>query len=220
MINKDTLLFGSFSKKAGNIGCFIFNKCFSYYNINAIYKSFSIKNFDDAILASKCLNFSGFAVSMPYKRDVISYLKSSDDIVKKTNSCNTVIIKNGELFGFNTDYYSIYNYLSNMNILDKKIYILGDGAYSRNVQVCCKELNINFEIITRKNWNKITSIQNSIIFNCTPVENIIYENTNIFIDCNINSESGKKLALKQASIQFELYTGYKFPENLITYDQL
>jgi shikimate 5-dehydrogenase len=103
--------------------------------------------------------------------------------------------------------------------IDKCIYILGNGAYSRNVQICCKELKISYEIITREDWNKIVLIKDSIIFNCTPVENIDYDISNIFIDCNINSVSGKKLAIKQASIQFELYTGKKFPE-IITYNDL
>ena len=83
MINKDTLLFGSFSKKAGNNGCIIFNKCFLFYNINAIYKSFSIDKLDEAIISALCLKFSGFAVSMPYKSEIIPYLSEFDDIVKK-----------------------------------------------------------------------------------------------------------------------------------------
>jgi shikimate 5-dehydrogenase len=219
MINKDTLLFGSFSKKAGNIGCIIFNKSFLHYNINAIYKSFSINNLSEAIISAKCLGFSGFAVSMPYKKEIIPYLNSFNEIVKKTESCNTVIIKNGELIGFNTDYYSIYDCLLNTKIDDKTLFILGNGAYSRNVEICCQELKINYQIITRENWNKIILIQNAVIFNCTPVENITYDLTNIFIDCNINTVTGKKLALKQASIQFEIYTDYKFPK-YITYNDL
>lgn len=218
MINKDTMLFGSFSKRAGNIGCIVFNKCFKHYNINAIYKSFSVNNLNDAIISVKCLGFSGFAVSMPFKNEIISYLDKKDEIIEKTNSCNTVIIKNGKLEGYNTDYYSIYSYLDSLNI-KKKLYILGNGAYSRNAQVCCKELNIDFEIIVRDNWDKILLIENSIIFNCTPVENIKVSDSNIFIDCNINSETGKKLALKQASLQFELYTSLKFP-NIISYNAL
>lgn len=240
MINKDTLLFGSFSKKAGNVGCIIFNTCFKHYNINAIYKSFSVNNLNDAIISAKCLGFSGFAVSMPFKSEIIPYLDKTDEIVQKTNSCNTVIVKNGKLEGYNTDYYSIYEYLdtlnysgdwpnedltrgpcpvSNLHQSNRKMYILGNGAYSRNVQICCTEMNIDFELITRNNWNKILSINNSIIFNCTPVENIHYHDSNIFIDCNTNSETGKKLALKQASLQFELYTALKFP-NIVSQEIL
>lgn len=218
IIDKNTLLFGSFSIKAGNVGCKLFNTSFQYHNINAIYKSFSIKNIKDAVVSAKCLNFSGFAVSMPFKTVIIQHLDEYDDVVKKTNSCNTVIIKNNKLIGYNTDYISVKNYLKNMiknnnNFLNLKFYILGNGSYSGTVQICCKELNIDYEIITRQNWNKIESINNSIIFNCTPVENININKNNKFIDCINTSNTGKELAKIQASIQYKLYTGMDFPLN-------
>jgi shikimate 5-dehydrogenase len=208
-------LFGSFSEKAGNVGCLIFNKCFQYYKLNAIYKSFSIDNLHDAIISAKCLGFSGFAVSMPFKNKILTYLDHMDDIVKKTNSCNTVLIKNGKLYGYNTDYFSIYEYLQQIEFTQNRfMYILGDGAYSKNVQNCCDELNIQYEIITRTTWGKINSIKKSIIFNCTPVENIEYNSSNHFINCINTSSTGKILALKQATLQFSLYTGLSFPTDI------
>ena len=212
-INKNTLLFGSFSIKAGNVGCKLFNTCFQYHEINAIYKSFSIKNISDAIISAKCLNFSGFAVSMPFKTDIIQYLDEVDEIVKKTQSCNTVINKGSKLYGYNTDYTAVKSYLlDHLNDFTiNKIFILGNGSYSGTVQICCKELNIEFEVITRKNWYKIQSIKNGVFFNCTPVENIIFDPTNLFIDCINTTETGKDLAKRQAAIQYKLYTGKEFP---------
>jgi shikimate 5-dehydrogenase len=204
-INKDTLLFGSFSQKAGNVGCVFFNHWFHHYKIDAIYKSFTIHHLEDAILSAKTLGFSGFAVSMPYKTKIILYLDEIDDIVKKTNSCNTVLLKDGKLWGYNTDYYSIFEYLR--DIENNKIFILGNGAYSKNVQICCLDLGKSFEIITRELWHTIELIENSVIFNCTPVENIEFNHSNIFIDCINTTPTGKILANKQASLQFALYTG-------------
>ena len=42
------------------------------------------------------------------------------------------------------------------------------------------------------------------------IENIKVNN-NIFIDCIVTTETGKKLATIQASHQFELYTDLEFP---------
>ena len=94
MINKDTKLFGSFSRKAGSVGCKLFNTCFKFDDLNAIYKSFSVENISNAVKSAKCLNFSGFAVSMPFKTQIIPLLDEIDDIVKRTNSCNTVFVRN------------------------------------------------------------------------------------------------------------------------------
>lgn len=202
MINKDTLIFGSFSKKAGNVGCLFFNTEFQKRGINAIYKSFSIVSIQDAVAAAKCLGFSGFAVSMPFKTEIIQYLDEVDDIVKKTNSCNTVLIRNSKLYGYNTDYYAVKEVLSKVN---SPLYILGNGGYSKTVQVCAKERGLSYSIITRETWKTISSIQNSTVFNCTPVEMISVDTTNCFIDCIVSTPTGADLALKQAGVQLELY---------------
>ena len=204
-INKDTRIFCSFSKKAGNVGCLFFNNEFKKRDIDAIYKSFSVESIKDAISAAKCLQFSGFAISMPYKIEVLNYLDDSDITVKKTGSCNTVVLKDSKLYGYNTDYLSIKHFLELYSIKIPFLYILGSGGYSRSVQACCQDMNIPFKVITRENWNEIETIVNSVIFNCTPLENISISNTNNFIDCIVASETGSILAKKQAELQLEIY---------------
>lgn len=213
IIDKNTLLFGSFSKKAGSVGCKLFNTSFQFHNINAIYKSFSIENIEQAIVSVKCLRFSGFGVSMPFKTEIIKYINNIDENVKKTNSCNTVLNKNNILYGYNTDYMAVKEFLIEFEHNKKnQLYILGNGSYSKTVQICCQELNINYNLITRNNWNIIKNIKNSTIFNCTPVENISYDiETNRFIDCVNTTKTGYILAKKQAAIQYKLYTNKVFP---------
>ena len=57
-INKDTKIYCSFSENAGNKGCQFFNPAFFKYNINAIYKSFSVNNIDNALNCAKFLKFN------------------------------------------------------------------------------------------------------------------------------------------------------------------
>lgn len=207
-IDKDTLIFGSFAKNAGNNGCIIFNIAFKYYGLNAIYKSFSINNIEDAIKAARTLNFKGFAITMPYKKEVIKYVDELDINVKNIGSANTIVNNNGILKAYNTDFLAAKELL---NESKNKLFILGDGGFSAAVQYAAKELELKFNLITRKNWNEIKNIKNSTIFNCTPVSNLVIDKSNIFIDCLITSETGKRLSLIQASHQFKLYTGLEFP---------
>ena len=67
-------------------------------------------------------------------------------------------------------------------------------------------------MITRDTWNEIHDIQDSVIYNCTPVDitNMVH-NSNDFINCLVESKTGKKLARLQASKQFEMYTRKEFP---------
>ena len=211
-INKDTEIYCSFAKQAGNTGCQMMNSAFYYYGLNKIYKSFSVDNIEDAINSVKTLGIKGFAITMPYKIEVLDYVDELDDSVKKIQSANTVINDNGKLIAYNTDYYAAKTMLSEINFLNgyPKIFILGNGGYSKAVQQAVKDLNLDYTLITRDNWDTIDDIRNSVVYNCTPISVDINE-YNTYINSDVKSETGLRLATLQASKQFELYTGLKFP---------
>jgi len=211
-INKDTEIYCSFAKQAGNTGCQMMNTAFYYYGLNKIYKSFSVDNIEDAVNSVKTLGIKGFAITMPYKIEVLNYVDELDDSVKNIQSANTVINDNGKLTAYNTDYYAAKTMLSEINFLNgyPKIYILGNGGYSKAVQQAVKDLNLNYTLITRDNWDMIDSIRNSVVYNCTPI-GVDIDKYNTYINSNVKSETGLRLATLQASKQFELYTGLKFP---------
>ncbi len=49
------------------------------------------------------MNFAGFAVTKPYKECVLPYLDRLGDTAKKVGACNTVVMRDGQLVGYNTD---------------------------------------------------------------------------------------------------------------------
>jgi len=211
-INKDTEIYCSFAEKAGNTGCQMMNTAFHYYGLNKIYKSFSVDNIEDAVSSVKTLDIKGFAITMPYKIDVLNYVDDMSDDVREIGAANTVLnFNNGFLHAYNTDVYSAKTYLSKYNI-KKKLYIIGNGGYSNAVSWAANQLKMSVEMITRDTWNEIHDIQDSVIYNCTPVDitNMVH-NSNDFINCLVESKTGKKLARLQASKQFEMYTRKEFP---------
>ena len=209
MINKDTEIYCSFAEKAGNVGCKLFNSSFNYYGMNKIYKSFSVNNIQDAVNAVKTLDIKGFAVTMPFKTEVLDYVDYMSNGVKAVGAANTIINEKGILSAYNTDYNAAKEVLNECLGID--LYILGDGGYSKAVKQAAKEIGHRPIIITRKNWNDIEDIKNSIIYNCTPLENIKINNSNQFIDCIVSTETGRRLSWIQASHQFKLYTGKELP---------
>lgn len=94
----------------------------------------------DSFFQSK--QFKGVNVTIPYKEDVIKYIDVISDTVKKTNSVNTIINKGGFLYGYNTDYEGLKYLLeyNNIDIKNKTVLVLGNGATSRTVEVLCKDL--------------------------------------------------------------------------------
>tara|TARA_Y100000310_G_C20694529_1_gene824607 strand:+ start:2916 stop:3539 length:624 start_codon:yes stop_codon:yes gene_type:complete len=204
MINKDTKLFGSFSRLAGNVGCTFFNSRFQKWGIDAIYKSYSITNIEEAVCAARCLNFSGFAVSMPYKSDVIKYVDKMSTAVENIGASNTIVNDNGVFIAYNTDYVAAYEVLHSCQT---KLFILGKGGYAKAVVQAARDLNLSYEMITRETWADIEEIRESTIFNCTPVKGLKTNPSNKFIDCDVGSPTGQMLAHLQATKQFKLYTG-------------
>ena len=212
-IDKDTQIFGSFAKTAGNNGCKMFNAAFNYYRLNALYKSFSVDDICKSVESARTLNFKGFAITMPFKKEVLKYVDELSEEVLKIGSANTVINNDGILKAYNTDYMSakeiLYDYYQNTP--HNRLVILGDGGYSAAVQHSSKILGLDFKLITRNNWDEIKNIRDSIVFNCTPVYIDDIHKSNDYIDCLITTETGKKLSLIQADYQFKLYTGLDFP---------
>ena len=146
---------------------------------------------------------------MPFKIQVIDYLDKLESSVQSIGAVNTVINDNGYLTGYNTDYLAAKEVLDECLGID--LYILGNGGYSKAVQTASKDLGYNPNIINRNNWNEIKGIKDSIIYNCTPIENIQVDKSNDFIDCIVSTPSGKRLSWIQASYQFKLYTGERLP---------
>ena len=199
LINKDTKIYASFSNNPGNNGCLFFNKKFKKHKINAIYKSFYSDNLKKSIEAVKSLNISGFALSSPFKVEILNYVDEIDDVCLEIGSANTVINLNGYLKAYNTDWVGVEKFLRyNFNHLT----ILGDGGFSKSVQYVCKQKKISFDLITRKNWDLLNDVHGSI-FNATPIE---VKTSSILIDARPFTIEGKKIAKLQAEEQFKIYT--------------
>lgn len=207
-INKNTKIFCSFSKNAGNKGCEFFNRAFSDHNVDAIYKSFSVNNIGDAIKAALTLKFAGCAVAMPYKKVVFDLVDVLDPSAIKSKSVNTILFDHdkGLMTGYNTDYYGANKILFPFSNTYISLYVLGNGGLSGAVQAAGFDLGFKVNVITRDNWSDIAGLQNSIIYNCTPLTLKMNESNN-YVDCLIGTPYGDLLHKHQSHKQFELYTG-------------
>jgi shikimate dehydrogenase len=199
LINKDTKIFCSFSSNPGNNGCEFFNTKFQENNINAIYKSFHSDDIVKSINAVKTLNITGFAVSIPFKTTVLNYVDELDEASKNIGAANTITNIDGYLKAYNTDWLGVSKYLlEDINFLT----ILGDGGFSKAVQYMCTHKNIPYEVITRKDWDRVYNLK-GYIFNATPIEVITKGH---LIDGRPFTQSGKIIAKLQAEEQYKIYT--------------
>ena len=77
-------------------------------------------------------DFNAINVTIPYKQTVIPYLDSLSDVAKRIGAVNTIVNRNGKLYGYNTDYYGMKALIQKIgiDIKDKKVLILGTGGTS------------------------------------------------------------------------------------------
>lgn len=126
-------------------------------------------------------DFSAINVTIPYKKDVMPYLDHISDEAKKIGAVNTVVNKNGVLYGYNTDYIgmsTLIERVTNGNKLYGKVLILGTGGTAVTAKVVAHDLGAD-EIITvsRTKTEETVTYDEAIelhsdasfIINCTPV---------------------------------------------------
>ncbi len=91
-------------------------------------------------------NFKGINVTMPYKQLVLPYLDEIDETARAIGAVNTVVNRNGRLYGYNTDYLGLAALIrrSGIDLRDRTVLIAGSGGTSRTayavaMQLGCRE---------------------------------------------------------------------------------
>ncbi len=126
-------------------------------------------------------DFSAVNVTIPYKKDVIPYLDYVSDEAKRIGAVNTVVNRNGKLYGYNTDYIGMSRLILRVTdgkSLFGKVLILGTGGTAVTAKVVANDLGAEEIIsVSRTKTEKTVTYEEaltlhadaSFIINCTPV---------------------------------------------------
>ncbi|MBQ3524630.1 MAG: shikimate kinase [Clostridia bacterium] len=121
-------------------------------------------------------NFKGINVTIPYKKAVIPYLDVVSPEAQKIGAVNTITVRDGKLYGDNTDYFGFVYMLekSGISVKGKKTVVLGGGGASATVQAVLHDFGAKEVIVvdlnTENNYqNLYLHYDGEIIVNTTPV---------------------------------------------------
>lgn len=120
-------------------------------------------------------DYDAINVTIPYKKDVIPYLDIVDDTAKRLGAVNTIVRRDGKLWGYNTDYYGFYSMVlrSGIDVKGKKTLVLGSGGTSVTAQAVLTDLGAEVVVISRTGENNYENINRhrdaKVIVNTTPV---------------------------------------------------
>ncbi len=101
----------------------------------------------DAFMTKR--DFKAINVTIPYKLDVIPHLYEISDTAKKIGAVNTIVNKDGKLYGYNTDFSGMCALIkrNGMEVEGKKALILGSGGTSKTANAVLEHLGAK-EILT------------------------------------------------------------------------
>lgn len=152
-----------------------------------IHNSLSDYNYDlvelslselDVFMQKK--DFKAINVTIPYKETVIPYLTYIDEGARLIGAVNTIVNREGKLYGYNTDFPGMIKLIDHagIKIQGKKVLILGTGGTSKTAYAVSKHLGAR-QIIKAGRCGKEGSLlyedvlkshtDSEIIINTTPV---------------------------------------------------
>lgn len=87
-------------------------------------------------------DFKAINVTIPYKQTVIPYLDYVSDSAKAIGAVNTVVNRDGKLYGYNTDFDGLKALVESLipTLKGQKVLILGSGGTSHTAQAVAKSM--------------------------------------------------------------------------------
>ena len=124
--------------------------------------------------------FKGLNVTIPYKETVIPHLDVIDDAAREIGAVNTVVVRSGKLYGYNTDYIGMRDAIlrAGIEFANKKVLICGSGGTSKTAEYTARILGAKeiYRLSRKKTdgcitYDEVYSLHGNtdIIINATPV---------------------------------------------------
>ena len=143
---------------------------------------YELAEMDEAALDAffRAKDFCGVNVTIPYKQTVMRYLDETDEAAALIGAVNTVVNRDGRLYGYNTDYSGAAAMLrhAGLELAGKRVLILGSGGTSKTMCAVARDLGAA-EVLTvsRRGGEGTVSYDEAvtryrdarIIINTTPV---------------------------------------------------
>lgn len=124
--------------------------------------------------------FKGLNVTMPYKQVVIPYLDEVSDLAREVGAVNTIVNRDGRLYGYNTDVGGMKYLIGRMGLdpAGKTVLIAGSGGTSKTAERVASDLGASDIIrVSRSGRDGAITYEEayrdhsdaSILINTTPV---------------------------------------------------
>ena len=111
----------------------MFNAVFTKFSYPAVYTRLAASSAEEALFLFNELRLDGMNVTAPFKKDMLDYMDFVDRAGNTINAINTVVRRNGGLYGYNTDYLGVVEALTarGIDVKEKICVVIGAGGAGR-----------------------------------------------------------------------------------------
>lgn len=134
-INTKTCLYGVLGDPVSHsLSPLMHNTAFESIGYNGVYLAFGVKDLKGAVGGIRALGVRGASVTIPHKIQVMDYLDEIDAQAVKIGAVNTIVNKDGHLYGYNSDCLGAIAALrEKTDIAGKNVVIAGAGGAARAI---------------------------------------------------------------------------------------
>jgi 3-dehydroquinate dehydratase / shikimate dehydrogenase len=196
-INRDTQVYGVIGDPIGHsLSPVIHNAALRAAGLNAVYCPFRVPTdqLEQFLKDAPELQLKGLSVTIPHKETVLKAITKLDPAVKGIGAANTLVWRDGQILGYNTDYLAAIESLEHAmqppeydrgGLQGKTAMILGAGGAARAIAYGLKQRGAQVVITSRTaertkqlaekfdcralDWENRYAVTPDILINCTPI---------------------------------------------------
>ncbi|HAA84606.1 MAG: Shikimate dehydrogenase [Thermodesulfobacterium sp. 37_54] len=140
----------------------IHNLGFKLLGLKSVYGTFEVspENFEQAVIGIKALGIQGLSVTVPYKERIMKYLDEIDKTSSEIGAVNTVMVEEGRLLGFNTDWIGVLKAFeeNGISLKGKQAVVIGAGGAAKAVVYAVKEAGAKEIVIYNRTYQKAVEL--------------------------------------------------------------
>jgi 3-dehydroquinate dehydratase/shikimate dehydrogenase len=108
------------------------NAGFAARQTNAVYVPFHVRDLSDFLAAIESFHIAGFSITIPHKERILRYLDHCDPLAAQIGAVNTVVVRAGKLYGYNTDFAGVLRSIERrLPLASTSVLLVGAGGAAR-----------------------------------------------------------------------------------------
>jgi shikimate dehydrogenase len=117
---------------------------------DAVYSVYPLQRIEELKTLLDDPSLMGLNVTIPYKEQVLPFLREKNEVVREINACNCIKLEGGKWVGYNTDVIGFRDsLLKKMQPHHTHALILGTGGAAKAVEYVIRKLGIDYRFVSR-----------------------------------------------------------------------